>query len=194
MQNAHHFLHHIALALAYIHGQGIQHSDLKADNIVISKTAAERHAVLINFGIGTVVGTRSTGASSPWYIPPGYLASGDRTPLGHVWALGVVGLFLRRLTPLPEAVGAGWTISHLYMAETVVQRGEATKRMSRWMARVHEARKELDSTDGPFPADTLDRGIQRMLEPEAERWPQAVVVSCMLSDSWKEHKHLLDGP
>jgi hypothetical protein len=116
---------------------------------------------------------------------------GARLAMSGPWGLLVS--FCVVSHPCPKRWELAGPISHLHLhlPETAVQRDEATECMSRWIARVLEARKRLGGAKGPSPADTLDRVIERMLESEAENRPQAVTVSCILSDSWKG---LLDGP
>jgi len=97
-------------ALAYIHGQGIVHRDIKLNNILI---APDKHVVLSDFGISRVLGekmrseigatrTMVSGATgslivgTQGYMAPEVEAGEPATPAADVYALGVV--FFKLLT------------------------------------------------------------------------------------------------
>ena len=97
-------------ALAYIHGQGIVHRDIKLNNILI---APDRHVVLTDFGISRVCDDRlrvalnasrtmtsATGGhmvvGTQGYMAPEVLRGEHATPAADVYALGVV--FFKLLT------------------------------------------------------------------------------------------------
>ena len=99
-------------ALAYVHGQGIVHRDVKLNNILL---APERHVVLSDFGISRVMdeglrsevnvtrtmvtGDAATGKlimGTAGYMAPEIERGEDATPASDVYALGVV--FFKLLT------------------------------------------------------------------------------------------------
>ena len=99
-------------ALAYVHGQGIVHRDVKLNNILL---APERHVVLSDFGISRVMdeglrsavdvtrtmvtGDAATGKlimGTAGYMAPEIEKGADATPASDVYALGVV--FFKLLT------------------------------------------------------------------------------------------------
>lgn len=99
-------------ALAYVHGQGVVHRDIKLNNILL---APERHVVLSDFGISRVVdeklrtdvdvsrtmvsGATTTGrliVGTEGYMAPEVLRGEEATPAADVYALGVV--FFKLLT------------------------------------------------------------------------------------------------
>ncbi len=100
--NACRILNDMASALAFVHGLGITHNDIKPGNILFSLT---RGAVLIDFGLSKDSTSVSVSAAgTPWYVPPEFIAdpqTGRGSP-GDVWALGVVMLYLRRCLCLPD--------------------------------------------------------------------------------------------
>ncbi|KAH8797033.1 kinase-like domain-containing protein [Hyaloscypha sp. PMI_1271] len=71
---------HIASALEYLYGRGLEHNDIKPGNILLSK---ERGTILCDFGI-------------------------SRQP-GNVFTFGVTILYLRKLISLPD-IGRGFVI------------------------------------------------------------------------------------
>ena len=89
------FTRSIGDALAYLHGKGMAHLDLKPDNVMLT---AEGLPVLIDFGIskqfdgdGQFVSTDNIGASTPGYAPieQANYTEGDGDPhLMDIYALG----------------------------------------------------------------------------------------------------------
>ena len=100
----------MADALAYAHGQGVVHRDIKPDNVMLSG----RHALVMDFGIAKAV-SEATGPSSitsvgialgtPAYMAPEQaMAEGQIDQRADIYALGVVAYEL--LTGKPPFVGA----------------------------------------------------------------------------------------
>ncbi len=82
----------IADALAYVHGRGVFHRDVKPSNIVVQ---ADGTAKLVDFGIAAEAGRHTVSEAgqaigSAVYIPPEWLAGGTEPASWDAYALGVV--------------------------------------------------------------------------------------------------------
>jgi serine/threonine protein kinase len=150
---------HIASALEYLHGRGLEHNDIKPGNILLSK---ERGAVLCDFGISRrTVPSRATSSGTPWYIPPEYITVSQRGQPGDVFAFGVTMLYLRKLISLPD-VGRGFVIADIHSRSTGLQQ-VARNKMASCLAKVAAARAQLElSTEAFIIRDMLSlKGVDR---------------------------------
>ena len=90
-------LREVAWALAYAHGRGVIHRDVKPDNILIEKDSGR--ALVTDFGIARVRQAepeddeaRAMGTAA--FASPEQLAGGDVDGRSDVYALGVVGYYI----------------------------------------------------------------------------------------------------
>jgi len=96
----------VAQALAYAHGQGVIHRDVKPGNILLGRDGRVK---LADFGIARLVdqATRHTEAGmaigSPAYLAPEQVSGTDVTAAADVWSLGLV--LLEALTGHREYAG-----------------------------------------------------------------------------------------
>lgn len=100
-------LTHVARALAYLHGEGVVHRDLKLDNILVddafwAQPSDAAHVKLVDFGIAATIGNpqRLTAVGhivgtpaymAPELLDPKHFGAGPVTPAADVFAFGVVG-------------------------------------------------------------------------------------------------------
>jgi serine/threonine protein kinase len=150
----------MASALAFVHGNGITHNDVKPGNILFSPA---RGAVLIDFGLSSD-STRASAAATqtagtPWYVPPEFMDNPltGRGPPGDVWALGVVMLYLRRRLRIPDKSTDWqiWAVTSQRSPDAVAAMGK----MSIWVAKVLAERAQLG-------LDQMDEVIRGMTEPQ----------------------------
>jgi serine/threonine-protein kinase len=85
----------IAAALARAHDVGIIHRDLKPENVLLGNRAGEDFVKLTDFGIAKILDAPALTFSeqrfgTPGYIAPEYAEGAPATPLGDLYALGVV--------------------------------------------------------------------------------------------------------
>lgn len=108
LDEARELLSDIAEALAYAHGSGVVHRDLKPDNILV----AGGHAYLMDFGIAKLIAENSaawrhtdegTAIGTPEYMPPEQrLASHALDHRADLWAWGLLAHeMLLNVHPLP---------------------------------------------------------------------------------------------
>jgi len=96
----------VARALAYAHGQGVVHRDVKPSNVLL---CADGRALLADFGIARLVGsaehhTRTGDAiGSPAYLAPEQVAGEELTPAADIYSFGLV--LLEALTAQRAFVG-----------------------------------------------------------------------------------------
>src|SRR5262245_16000100 len=88
-------------ALACAHGHGVVHRDLKPDNIMLSKTGARRHALVLDFGLSGFIEDVARWAlprltqsrelmGTPCYAPPEQLRGEPTSTRSDLYAWGLV--------------------------------------------------------------------------------------------------------
>eukprot|EP00546_Thalassionema_frauenfeldii_P010981 CAMPEP_0178925590 /NCGR_PEP_ID=MMETSP0786-20121207/18002_1 /TAXON_ID=186022 /ORGANISM="Thalassionema frauenfeldii, Strain CCMP 1798" /LENGTH=781 /DNA_ID=CAMNT_0020600499 /DNA_START=68 /DNA_END=2413 /DNA_ORIENTATION=+ len=86
-------LREVASALAFLHGIGVVHSDLKPENIMLSTEHASNSAIkLVDFGSAEIPGAPPLASSfTPAYAPPEAFGHvGATKPAADMWAVGVI--------------------------------------------------------------------------------------------------------
>ena len=99
-QDASRLVKEVADALAFLHGIGIVHGDLKPENLLLSTTRTEDSTIkLVDFGCalirsddGKSIISRSSSAMTPAYCPPEVLENEKDpiTPQMDIWGLGII--------------------------------------------------------------------------------------------------------
>lgn len=160
MDDARTIISDMASALMYLRTMSIRHNNIRPSCILYSR---EIGAKLTDFDDATRNGEPATLSGTAWYVPPEWMAIGERRESGDVWALGIIMLYLMRRIPLPESERQvkAWDIKQLRGREA--GRGAARRLMSRWLQIVrHEVEKLKDFQD---EAKWMAETTQRMLHP-----------------------------
>ncbi|ORY72182.1 kinase-like domain-containing protein [Pseudomassariella vexata] len=154
MQDAHRVLVDMAAALEHVHAQGVLHNDIKPANILYSP---ERGAVLIDFGLASLVSWPCVHAGTPWYLPPEFRALPERGEASDMFALGVVALYLVGLLPLPDRLRRveEWRIAHLHGHCPATDQIKAMDAMDSWLREVEMTKSNMRSK-----MKTLDEHVQ----------------------------------
>jgi tRNA A-37 threonylcarbamoyl transferase component Bud32 len=81
----------VAEALAFAHGQGVLHRDLKPHNILLD---ADNHPYVADFGLAireeTLDRHVGEGCGTPGYMSPEQIVGRSLTPASDIWSLGII--------------------------------------------------------------------------------------------------------
>lgn len=127
-------LREVSWALAYAHGRGIVHRDVKPDNILLE--AATGRALVTDFGIAfggadpLVATDRGKVMGTAHFISPEQAAGGDVDGRSDIYALGVVGyLAVSGKLPFEDATGESRNL-HAIMLRQATEQPQSVMRAS----------------------------------------------------------------
>ena len=194
-------LRELADALAYAHGAGVIHRDVKPDNVLTSG----RHVFLADFGIAYALApsdratltTTGTFVGTPAYMAPEQVASGQAESRSDIYALGTVAyellagrvpftgspqdVVVAQLTKAPDPVSQHRPDTPPSLAD-LVMRCLAKNPDDRWQ-RVDDLVPVLDTLALPITA-TSAAPDRRMFRPALVAALAALLTIVIVSGSW----------
>jgi predicted ATPase len=77
-------------ALAYLHGRGVVHFDLKPGNIVVGARGAARQVKVVDFGLAGLRGMRGLSMGTPQYVSPEIASGRGGDHRSDLYSLGIM--------------------------------------------------------------------------------------------------------
>ncbi|KAI5019669.1 hypothetical protein ZWY2020_044557 [Hordeum vulgare] len=168
----------VATGLAYLHGAGIVHGDVKSRNIVIG---ADGRAKLMDFGCSRKAGAAADVpiiGGTPAFMAPEVARGEDQGPAADVWRLAARSPRLRRR-------GAAWTATHSRCTGSVhAGRAEVPESLSADEGLLGQVPSQ-QASDRCRAAQLLEHRF--LASAAASRWPQAA------ESKWVSPKSTLDA-
>ena len=161
-------------AVAAVHGAGLLHRDIKAQNVML---AGDGRVVLMDFGTGRELGDDSTSlVGTPLYLAPEVLAGGDATVASDIYSVGV--LIYHLLTGSYPVRAEDIRALHLAHERDAPDIRVTRPDVSPKLARVIERAIDRRPAHRPASADALASGLGRLMpRPRAVRVAYALAFA-----------------
>jgi predicted Ser/Thr protein kinase len=158
-------LQEVAWALAYAHGRGVVHRDVKPDNIMIER--ATSRSFVMDFGIAGTTASEGEVLGTAQYICPEQANGEPVDGRGDIYSLGVVGfLALSGRLPFEATDAAGYVAMHVTMPAPPLSTimGGAPRKLA------HAIDRCLAKAPGDrFPTgEALAEAVAQSVEPKRE--------------------------
>src|SRR6058998_3170071 len=162
-------LRDVAWALAYAHGQGVIHRDVKPDNILLENNG---RVLVADFGIASVVagaGALSTGevVGTPEFMSPEQALGEAVDARSDLYSLGVVGYFALSGT-LPFEAAKATDVLAKQVTEAAPPLASAAPGVPRRLAQAIDGCLAKDPADRPDGTATLAEQLSHALEQRRE--------------------------
>ena len=144
-------------ALAYLHGRGVVHFDLKPGNIVVSSRGALRQVKVVDFGLAGLRGVRGLVMGTPHYVSPEIASAKEGDHRSDLYSLGIMAYkLLTGETPYSATQGLDVLLEQK-RTEPVRLAGAHAERVPPWLREIVERLCSVDPSGRPASAgDLLD--------------------------------------
>ena len=142
-------------ALAYLHGRGVVHFDLKPGNIVVSSRGALRQVKVVDFGLAGLRGVRGLVMGTPDYVSPEIASAKEGDHRSDLYSLGIMAYrLLTGETPFGASRGLDVLLKRK-LTEPVRFLGEQKERVPPWLREIVEQLCSVDPASRPSGAGEL---------------------------------------
>ena len=165
-------------ALAAVHGAGLVHGDVKAQNVMREQGG---RIVLMDFGAGRAQGADATGvAGTPMYLAPEVLAGEPPTPRSDLYSLGV--LIFHLLTGAYPYTGVdldGLRAAHAGGTRSWLR--DLRPDLPDALVQSIERAINADPTRRFATAGEMERALASALSPPRNRFGRAWIAACVIT-------------
>jgi Tol biopolymer transport system component len=169
---------HLAEALSAVHGAGILHRDIKAQNVMREPGG---RTVLMDFGTGIDLADDARAlAGTPLYLAPEVIEGGDATRRSDIYSLGVL-LFHLATGEFPVT---GGTLGEIRRAHARRQRSSihgAAPYLPRRLRALIERSTSVDADQRPASASEFAAALAAALPDRRQWWAMGAVAVLLVS-------------
>jgi len=144
-------------ALAYLHGRGVVHFDLKPGNIVVGSRGALCQVKVVDFGLAGLRGVRGLVMGTPHYVSPEIASAKEGDHRSDLYSLGIMAYKLLTGETPYSATQSLDVLLKRKMTEPVRFAGAHAERVPLWLREIVEQLCSVDPSGRPAGAgDLLD--------------------------------------
>ncbi len=148
-------------ALAYLHGRGVVHFDLKPGNIVVGSRGAQRQVKVLDFGLAGLRGVRGLVMGTPHYLSPEIASGKEGDHRADLYSLGIMAYrLLTGETPFRTTQGLSVLLKRK-LTEPVRFTGAHAEGAPAWLRAIVERLCSADPALRPASAGALLDEINR---------------------------------